>query len=53
MTLKHMASRTMRLAYDRDSDVLYIAFGLPNPGWMRRWDSFFLRRDEAKAAFSA
>ena len=32
MTLKHMASRTMRLAYDRDSDVLYIAFGLPQSG---------------------
>jgi hypothetical protein len=26
MSLKHMASRTMRLAYDRDSDVLYIGF---------------------------
>ncbi len=32
MTLKHMASRTMRLAYDRDSDVLYIAFRLPQSG---------------------
>lgn len=32
MTLKHMASRTMRLAYDRDPDVLYIAFGLPQSG---------------------
>jgi hypothetical protein len=32
MSLKHMASRTMRLAYDRDSDVPYIAFGLPQSG---------------------
>ena len=50
MTLKHMASRTMRLAYDRDSDVLYIAFGLPQSGLDEEVEPVFLRRDEANGS---
>ncbi len=54
MTLKHMASRTMRLAYDRDSDVLYIAFGLPQSGLDEEVEPvFFCDGMKPTAAFSA
>lgn len=47
MNLKHMANRTMRLAYDRDSDVLYIVFGQPQSGLDEEVESgIFLRWDE-------
>lgn len=41
-----MANRNMRLAYDRDSDVLYIAFGQPQAGLDEEVEvGVFLRRD--------